>query len=133
MTKKRLSDMITIEPLHVFAEHDRGKTLLFDNERTGEFILGYRNKDSVSGRHYHKGDALNKNPEILILISGVIQLKTINLSNKYEQIVKVETPSRIEIPAMIWHEVIALTDCVFLETNSINDCDTDTYRLEETA
>lgn len=131
--KQQLSAMITIEPLNVFAEHDRGKTLLFDNERTGEFILGYRNKDSISGRHYHKGSAPNKNPEILILISGSIQLKAIDLGDKSEQTVKVKTPSRIEISAMIWHEVIALTDCVFLETNSINDCDTDTYRLEETA
>lgn len=125
--------MTKIEPLHIFAEHERGKTLLFDNERTGEFILGYRNKDSISGRHYHKGVALNKNPEILILISGAIQLKTIDLTTKKEQSTKIDTPSRIEIPAMVWHEVIALTDCVFLETNSINDCDTDTYRLEETA
>lgn len=133
MTKQQHSEMIIIEPLNVFAEHKRGKTLLFDNERTGEFILGYRNKNSVSGRHYHKGVAANKNPEILILISGAIQLKTIDLATKKEQIIKLEIPSRIEIPAMIWHEVIALTDCVFLETNSINDCDTDTYRLEETA
>lgn len=125
--------MTIITPLHIFAEHDRGKTLLFDNHRTGEFILGYRNKNSISGRHYHKGEAANKNPEILILISGAIQLKTIDLKTNTEQTVEVKTPSRIEIPAMVWHEVIALTDCIFLETNSINDCDTDTYRLEETA
>ncbi len=122
-----------IEPLRVFAEHDRGKTLLFDNQRTGEFILGYRNKNSISGRHYHKGTATNKDPEVLILIMGNIQLKTIDLNTKEEQTNIINKPSKIEIPAMVWHEVIALTDCVFLETNSINDCDTDTYRLEETA
>lgn len=125
--------MVKVEPIKVFAEHDRGKNLLLDNQRTGEFILGYRNKDSISGRHYHKGEAPYKAPEILFLISGTIQLKTIDLATKQEQTQTIEVPSRIEIPAMVWHEVLALTDCVFLETNSINDCEIDTYRLEETA
>lgn len=125
--------MVKVEPINVFAEHERGKTLLFDNDRTGEFILGYRNKDSISGRHYHKGEAPYKAPEILFLISGSIQLKTIDLTTKQEQVQTIETPSRVEIPAMVWHEVLALTNCVFLETNSINDCDIDTYRLEEIA
>ncbi len=125
--------MIKVEPLNIFVDHERGKTLLFNNKRTGEFILGYRNKDSISGRHYHKGEAANKKPEILILISGTIRLKTIDLSTHKEDIIIIDTPSRIEIPEMVWHEVKAITNCIFLETNSINDCDIDTYRLEEKA
>jgi len=124
--------MVKIEPLVKYAEHERGKTLLFNNYRTGEFILGYRVKDSISGRHYHKGDSLYKNPEVLILVSGAIRLKTIDLNNKNEQIVTIDTPSRIEIPAMVWHEVLALTDCIFLEANSIRNCEIDTYKLEAT-
>lgn len=124
--------MTNITPITIFAEHERGKTLLLDNQRTGEFILGYRNKGSISGRHYHKGAAEYKNPEILFLITGSVQLKTIDLATNNEETVTIDTPSRIEIPAMVWHEVLALTDCIFLETNSINDCDIDTYRLEDT-
>lgn len=128
-----MNTKVNITPLTVYAEHERGKTLLFDNQRTGEFILGYRVKDSISGRHYHKGIADYKNPEMLILISGSIQLKTIELDTKNEQTVIVNEPSLIEIPAMVWHEVLALTDCVFLETNSIKDCEDDTHKLEQTA
>ncbi len=128
-----MSDKVIITPLTVYAEHERGKTLLFDNQRKGEFILGYRIKDSISGRHYHKGLADYKNPEILILVSGSIQLKTIDLETKNEQLVIIMEPSRIEISAMIWHEVLALTDCVFLEMNSIADCEADTHKLEQTA
>lgn len=128
-----MSDKVIITPLTLYAEHERGKTLLFDNQRTGEFILGYRIKDSISGRHYHKGLADYKKPEILILVSGSIQLKTIDLDTKNEQLVIVKEPSRIEISAMIWHEVLALTDCVFLEMNSIADCEADTHKLEQTA
>jgi hypothetical protein len=128
-----MNTKVNITPLTLYAQHERGKTLLFNNERTGEFILGYRVKDSVSGRHYHKGNAANKNPEVLILISGTIQLKTIELDTKNEQTVIVDVPSRIEIAAMVWHEVLALTDCVFLEMNSIKDCEDDTHKLEQTA
>jgi hypothetical protein len=128
-----MNTKVNITPLTLYAQHERGKTLLFNNERTGEFILGYRVKDSISGRHYHKGNAANKNPEILILISGSIQLKTIELDTKNEQAVIVDVPSRIEIAAMVWHEVLALTDCVFLEMNSIKDCEDDTHKLEQTA
>ena len=128
-----MNNKVQITPLTVYAEHERGKTLLFDNQRTGEFILGYRVKDSISGRHYHKGTAAYKNPEVLILIYGSIQLKTIDLSNDNEQTVIIDKPSRIEIGAMVWHEVLALTDCVFLETNSIADCEADTHKLEQTA
>lgn len=126
-------DTIKITPLTIYAQHERGKTLLFDNQRTGEFIIGYRVKDSISGQHYHKGLASYKGPEVLILITGSIQLKTINLTDKKEHIVIVKEPSRIEIPAMVWHEVLALTDCVFLEANSIADCEQDTHKLEQTA
>lgn len=127
-----MNNKVTITPLTLYAQHERGKTLLFDNQRTGEFILGYRVKDSISGRHYHKGLVKYKNPEILILVSGSIQLKTIDLETKNEQSVIIKEPSCIEISAMIWHEVLALTDCVFLEMNSIADCEADTHKLEQT-
>ncbi|KAB2912813.1 MAG: hypothetical protein F9K23_18515 [Bacteroidetes bacterium] len=127
-----MNDKVIITPLTLYAQHERGKTMLFDNQRTGEFILGYRVKDSISGRHYHTGAAGYKNPEVLILISGSIQLKTIDLDTKNEQVVMIEEPSCIEIFAMVWHEVLALTDCVFLEMNSIADCEADTHKLEQT-
>lgn len=122
---------IIIKPLKLFAKHERGQTLLFNNDRTGEFILGYRVKGSISGRHYHKGGAPYKSPEQLVLISGSIKLKTIDLNTKNEQVVIIDEPSWIEIPVMVWHEVLALTDSIFLELNSINDCNIDTYKLEE--
>jgi len=122
---------VIIKPLTPFARHERGQTLLFNNDRTGEFILGYRVKGSISGRHYHKGGAPYKSPEQLVLISGSIQLKTIDLNTNNEEVVTIEEPSWMEIPVMVWHEVIAITDCIFLELNSINDCNIDTYKLEE--
>ena len=46
-----MSEQVTIVPIQKIGEDQRGSTHIFDTDRTGEFIIAYRNKGSLSGRH----------------------------------------------------------------------------------
>ena len=130
---------IEIIKIDVKAVDERGALHYFSTDRSGEFLLVYRNKGSVSGQHYHKGISANKNPEDMLLVLGSIILawKEIegfkndgveNGSLKSGE-VEVVAPARVLIPAGIWHQVIAQTDIIFIELNSLADGSEDTYRL----
>ena len=130
---------IEIIKIDVKAVDERGALHYFSTDRSGEFLLVYRNKGSVSGQHYHKGISANKNPEDMLLVLGSIILawKEIegfkndgveNGSLKSGE-VEVVAPARVLIPAGIWHQVTAQTDIVFIELNSLADGSEDTYRL----
>ena len=130
---------IEIIKIDVKAVDERGALHYFSTDRSGEFLLVYRNKGSVSGQHYHKGISANKNPEDMLLVQGSIILawKEIegfkndgveNGSLKSGE-VEVVAPARVLIPAGIWHQVTAQTDIIFIELNSLADGSEDTYRL----
>lgn len=120
---------ITVLPIALKAADERGALHFFDTNRTGEFLLLYRNKGSVSGKHYHEGISLNKNPEDMLLVQGSILLHWIDVSTKEEGNLKVASPNRVLIPAGIWHEVTALEDIIYIELNSLADGSEDTHRL----
>lgn len=120
---------VTISPISVKVIDERGALHYFSTDRTGEFLLVYRNAGTISGQHYHSGVSLNKNPEDMLLVQGNIELHWRDLENKLEETIQVKAPSRVLIPAGIWHEVKALTDIVFLELNSLVDGSEDTHRL----
>ena len=46
---------IQVHPIDVKAVEERGALHYFATDRTGEFLLVYRNAGTVSGQHYHKG------------------------------------------------------------------------------
>lgn len=120
---------VIITNIDLKAKDDRGAVHFFNTDRTGEFLLVYRNAGSISGQHYHTGKSANKNPEDMILVQGSLILHWMNLETKKEETVQVEAPSRVIIPAGIWHEVTAITDIVFIELNSLVDGSEDTHRL----
>ena len=120
---------VTISSIEVKAVDERGALHFFKTDRTGEFLLVYRNAGTVSGQHYHKGISAGKNPEDMLLVQGSINLHWKDLKINHEETIKVEAPSRVKIPAGIWHEVTAITDIVFIELNSLKDGSEDTYRL----
>ena len=130
---------IEITKIDVKAVDERGALHYFSTDRSGEFLLVYRNKGSISGQHYHKGVSANKNPEDMLLVQGSLLLhwKELAIFENVEQNVgelesgevEVVAPARVKIPAGIWHQVTALTDIVFLELNSLADGSEDTYRL----
>lgn len=130
---------IEITKIDVKAVDDRGALHYFSTDRSGEFLLVYRNKGSISGQHYHKGNSAYKNPEDMLLVQGSLLLnwKALEKTDQVESPIAnleageevVVAPARVFIPAGIWHQVTALTDIVFIELNSLADGSEDTYRL----
>lgn len=119
--------MVTITPLDKVGADDRGFTYEYFHERYGRHMVCFRKAGSVSGRHYHKGLSLTKDPEILILASGTLTLNWKNINTLTTESIFVEAPVKIEILPYIWHELIALTDCTFIELNSLSEHEADTF------
>ncbi len=120
---------VTISPIDVKAVDERGALHYFSTDRTGEFLLVYRNAGTVSGQHYHKGASNGKNPEDMLLMQGSANLHWKDLNTNKEETVELIAPVRVLIQANVWHELIAITDIVFVELNSLADGSEDTYRL----
>jgi hypothetical protein len=124
--------MIEIIALPKVAEDERGPTHYFDTDRSTQFVCGYRKKGAVSARHYHKGLSVGKNPEKLILFSGEITINWFDVRNReIKGTEKVTAPALVTVYPFAWHEVIADTDTIFLELNTLEDGKTDTFQLEE--
>lgn len=120
---------VIVSDIEVKAIDERGALHYFSTDRTGEFLLVYRNAGTISGQHYHTGSSAGKNPEIMILVQGAIMLNWKNLKTNENGTIDVAAPSRVIIPPHVWHEVKAVTDIVFLELNSLVDGSQDTHRL----
>jgi dTDP-4-dehydrorhamnose 3,5-epimerase-like enzyme len=120
---------IQVNPIEVKAIDERGALHYFATERTGEFLLVYRNAGTLSGQHYHKGISAGKNPEDMLLVQGKADLHWKDLITNEENTIELIAPIRVKIPANIWHEVIAITDIVFIELNSLSDGSEDTHRI----
>lgn len=119
--------MIVIKQFDEVGIDARGYTFEYFHERYGRHLVCFRHANTVSGRHYHKGISLTKNPEILILAQGRIQLNYREVNSTLLQQMTISAPVQIEIPPFVWHEVVALTDCCFIELNSLSEHEADTF------
>ncbi|MCB0699597.1 MAG: hypothetical protein H6551_11610 [Chitinophagales bacterium] len=122
--------MIKATPIPPLSEDTRGYTAEFENTRTGKHLIVFRKAGSVSGRHYHKGGSATKNPEILLLLNGTCTFNSKHIDDTEITTAEYTGPVRFEIPPYIWHELIPVTDCTFLEQNSVEEHASDTYRLD---
>lgn len=120
---------VQISPIDLKALDERGALHFFSTDRTGEFLLVYRNAGSVSGQHYHKGKSPGKNPEDMLLVQGKANLHWKDLKTNKEETITLVAPTRVLIQAHVWHELTAITDIVFIELNSLAEGSEDTYRL----
>jgi tellurite resistance-related uncharacterized protein len=120
---------VSVSKIDVKAIDERGALHYFSTDRTGEFLLVYRNAGTISGQHYHKGKSAGKNPEEMLLVQGSIQMEWKNLLTEEKGTLTIEAPSRVIIEANVWHEVKAKTDIIFIELNSLVEGSEDTYRL----
>ncbi len=123
--------MVEILTVDKIGEDERGATHFFDTDRSGQFILAYRKKGSVSGRHYHKGTAKQKNPEQLILMQGEATINWFDVRGTGKGTLQVKAPVKIYIQPWAWHEVIADTDIIIFELNGLEDAKDDTFRIEK--
>ena len=120
---------VQVSPIDVKAVDERGALHYFATDRTGEFLLVYRNAGTVSGQHYHKGISAGKNPEDMLLVQGKANLHWKDLETNEEKTIELIAPIRVQILANIWHELIAVTDIVYIELNSLSDGIEDTHRI----
>ena len=120
---------VSVSKIDVKAIDERGALHYFSTNRTGEFLLVYRNAGTLSGQHYHKGKSAGKNPEEMLLVKGSILMEWKNLLTEEKGSLTIEAPSRVIIEANVWHEVKAKTDIIFIELNSLVEGSEDTYRL----
>ena len=120
---------VSVSKIDIKAIDERGALHYFNTNRTGEFLLVYRKAGTISGQHYHKGKSPGKNPEEMLLLQGSITMNWKNLQTNVSDTIIIEAPSRVIIEAIVWHEVKALTDIIFIELNSLAEGSEDTYRL----
>jgi len=120
--------IVKITKLSLIRNDERGEGYEFSARETKDFLFVKRKKGTISGEHYHEGKSKQKDPEILILTMGKLKLyaKDLKTGEELEEII--EAPSKIEIPANVWHEVTALTDIAFIELNSIVEHEKDTIK-----
>lgn len=121
--------MIKVTSLNLLGEDDRGCNYEWFTDRSGGFMFCTRKAGSSSGQHYHEGRSNYKDPEILYLFTGDVQIDWCPLDGKKIETTLVKAPARIEVPVNVWHQVIATTDCCFIELNSIQDVQVDSIRI----
>ncbi len=119
--------MIQVTTLDKIGTDERGYTYEYFHERYGRHLVCFRKAGSISGRHYHKGLSLSKNPEIIILASGAFTLNWREVNGSRIESILIDEPSRIEIPPYIWHELKAVSDCTFIELNAVSEHQADTF------
>lgn len=119
-----------IIPIPLKGLDERGYTAEYEHSRHGQQLIVFRKAGTVSGKHYHKGISATKNPEIFLLLNGCCTVNWKHIDDATTQTANITGPTRLEIPPMIWHEVIANTDCTFIEMNSIDEHAADTFFLD---
>lgn len=119
--------MVTLLPVTTIGADERGTTHVFHNERTGQLMVTYRKAGSHSGRHYHTGRSPHKNPEKLVLMQGSATIHWRHMKGSEQGSVAAQAPVIICIEPWAWHEVVAETDIVVLELNSLADGQGDTF------
>ena len=122
--------MVSISSLKTIGNDNRGATFSFENDRTGEFIVIQRRKDSISGCEYHTGIHPSKSPEKLVILSGTVLLEWVDLNSDEFGEAEIIAPAAISIPAMVWHRIITLEDAIILEQNGL-DAAKDTIKVLE--
>lgn len=121
--------MITVSPVTLCGSDERGSNYLWESTRSGQFMLCYRNAGSSSGQHYHTGISANKDPEIMYLFSGTAELHWCPLDGREITVTVINAPARVEVPVNIWHQLMAVTDCCFIELNNMEDVQKDSVRV----
>lgn len=118
---------VNISRLSLLGSNEKGDTYIMEHLRQGAFMLGYRKKGSINGKHYHKGISPQKDPEILVLLEGRCNLYCLDLKSGKEEHFTLEAPCWVEVSPMIWHELKAITRLIFYEMNSKEAHEKDTF------
>jgi len=116
-----------IIPVKTTGPDERGFTAEYFHGRLGTQLIVFRKAGTVSGRHYHKGISITKNPEIFILLSGTCIVNWREVNSSMLHTATITGPVYMEIPPYTWHEFVTETDCTFIELNSLSEHAADTF------
>ena len=122
--------MLKVKFFENIGEDDRGKTCSFNVKDYGSFIYITRFKGVLSGNSYHQGLNLGTKNKIFVLLRGSILLKYRKVGETNVHSLEVKEPSVIEIEPFTVHNILAQTDIIILENNSIEDIKNDVVREE---
>lgn len=114
---------VEIIDLRLVKDDHRGITFEFDNRQVSKMLLLKRKQGSISGGHYHTGANKLKDPETILLIDGTAEFIFKDVKTGDEQKEKISKPAMIKIAPYIKHTIIALTDIILIDMNSIKDDD----------
>ncbi len=117
---------IEVENITRISGNEQASTHTFTTVSRSGFILASRAKGTVSGNHYHEGESASKNPEILLLTQGRVQLEGKLLAGEQVFNQELEAPVLVRIYPKVIHTLTALTDIQFLEFNSLEEHKSDT-------
>ena len=124
--------MIEISEIPMIHSDGRGTTHYFNTDRSEQYVLVYRKAGSHNAKHYHKELSKGKNPEIFLLMSGEITIHWFDMNNRENKgTQKLSAPAMVTVYAYTWHEVIAETDFIMLELNTLEDGKVNSFRLDE--
>ena len=124
------STLVNIKPFDILGNDLKGMTATFSlSRKQQDFIFLLRKAGSISGNTYHEGKNEGTNPKTFILAQGEIELNYRDIKQTNKNTVTVIAPSLIEISPNVTHSVVALTDIVIFECNSISDIQQD--RIKE--
>ena len=124
------STLVNIKPFDILGNDLKGMTATFSlSRKQQDFIFLLRKAGSISGNTYHEGKNEGTNPKTFILAQGEIELNYRDIKQTKKNTVTVIAPSLIEISPNVTHSVVALTDIVIFECNSISDIQQD--RIKE--
>jgi hypothetical protein len=119
---------VKLYPLDPIGNNEQGRTLSLPGTIQNRGMLSaFRYAGSVSGRHFHKGLVPEKDPEMLILLSGKAELFYQDLITHQSTTHQLSEPSLIHIYPYTWHELKAVTNIQFVEMNSLQSHEIDTF------
>ncbi len=123
-----MDDKIQTYPLKEVGANKKGYTYSFKEVINNRGMLAAtRYAGTVSGKHYHKGLSDEKNPEVLVLIAGHAKLFAEDLVNGEQQELLLYDPIIVYIYPLVWHELEAYTTCHFIELNTLQSHEMDTF------
>ncbi len=120
---------IRIEPLSQLGTNESGSTYTFQAPPRTDFIFAERNEGSISGNHWHSGVEEEKNPEVLLLVKGIVHITGKTETGDLHEF-QVEAPAKVIIAPRVTHTLKAITAIAFLEFNSIEAHRNDTHYPE---
>ncbi|MCL9781706.1 hypothetical protein M9194_09740 [Vibrio sp. S4M6] len=120
--------MINIKEFTSIGSDERGDTKSFSVKDYGQFVYLTRKAGCLSGNTYHQGLNKGTNLKTFVLVQGEITInyRKVDTTEVHTQVVP--SPAVIEVSPNVVHNVMANTDIVILENNSIDDIKADVIR-----